>query len=181
MMYLPKAIIEGFNLTDADVLYLQYISLILPLIILVLDWYISKIAGRMVAKNLSMKRVSDFFKIWLVISCIICYDRVFKQYLPLVIRETLNNNTPLFEAILPLILLLIGTTFVSCLLGFLLWTIKTIELIAFQNVKRIPLLVSKGKVEQVPVSFFMSFSLSRLLQMVTITFYAVVVYYNYCM
>ena len=175
--FLPKKIIDWFNLTDTDVLHLQYISLVLPLIAFVLDWYIARMVGR----NVSRKSISDLFKISFVLIVIICYDNVIRQYLPLAIRETLNSNMLLLEAVLSYVLLFIALFFTAFLLGFLCWTIKTIYLIVFKRVRHIPLLIRKGEINEVPVTFLMLFSLSALLQMVAVTFYSVVLYYNYCM
>ena len=174
MMYLPKAIIEGFNLTDADVLYLQYISLTLPIIVFALNWYISIMIGGKLDRDFS------FFKIAFMAIVIICYDNVIRQYLPLAIREALNNNMLMFEVLVTYVLLFIAWLSISCLLGFLRWTIKTINLVAFKKVKLIPLQIRKGTINQVPTAFLMLFSLSALLQMIAITFYSVALYYNYC-
>ena len=172
---LPQKTIDCFNLTDADVLNLQYISLALPIIVFALNWYISIMIGGKLDRDFS------FLKIAFMVIVIICYDNVIRQYFPLAIREALNNNMLMFEVLVPYVLLFIAWSSISCLLAFLRWTIKTINLVVFKKVKLIPLQIRKGTINQVPTAFLMLFSLSSLLQMIAITFYSVALYYNYCM
>ena len=180
--FLPQTIIDWFNLTDANILHLQYISLVLPLIAFALNLYSKVIFNGYTNGGALAFNIIKFAFITVVI---IGYDEVIRTHLPLSIREAFNNEILLAEYFLSFALFLIELLLVVFLMDFLSMLHSAISLIVFKKSKRIR--IGSNVCDLIPEDVYFKVGVSSLtlvlpglLNAAAVMFYAVVLYYNYC-
>ena len=173
-IFFPQTIIDWFDLTDANILFLQYMALVLPVVAFVVDYFTSRRVIYVGGKPGNPKIFSNILKFCLMAIVIVVYDEVIRQYLPLSLSDTFNSSKLSSEYVLSLFLI-----------NFLSVLSSGINLMLFKkSTRRIRI---AGDVSGVSGAYFkiaipcIAESLTPLLNSATVMFYAVVVYYNYCM
>lgn len=179
---LPKAIVEWFNLTNTNVLYLQYIILLLPIIASVLKLPLSRAIKAQGFDPNGFKKQENVFKIILTIIVIFLYDRVVRQYMPSAIRDALTIGEYGLYIFFAIILLMIAMSFIHSILDCLATIHSCINFMIFGKSKRIMPVYDAGFSDRFKViTGLIGYSLGRLFDSTAFLFGAIVLCYNYCM
>ena len=178
---LPKAIVDWFNLTDANILYLQYIALALPIVALILKLPFSKSIKNQGYDPNGFKKMGNLDKIILTVIIVLLYDKVVRAYFPLWLREGLNIVAYGLYILFAIILLMIAMLFIRAILDCLATIHSCITFMIFGKSKRILPVYDVGvSVRFKVITGLIGYSLGRLLDSTALLFGAIVLYYNYC-
>ena len=179
---LSKAIVEWFNLTNTNVLYLQYIILLLPIIASVLKLPLSKAIKAQGFDPNGFKKQENVFKTILTVIIIFLYDRVVRQYIPSAIRDALTINEYGLYIFFAIILLMIAMSFIHAMLDCLATIHSCISFMIFGRSRRIMDAYDTGIIDRFKASAgLIGYSLGRLMDATAVLLGTVVLCYNYCM
>ena len=179
---LPKSIVEWFNLTNTNVLYLQYIILLLPIIASVLKLPLSKAIKAQGFDPNGFKKQENALKIILTVIVIFLYDRVVRQYIPSVIRDALTIGEYGLYIFFAIILLMIAMSFIHAMLDFLATIHSCINFMVFGRSRRVIDIYKVDFLDRIKIlPGLIGYSLGRLMDATAVLLGAIVLYYNYCM
>ena len=181
-IYFPKAIVEWFDLTAADVLRLQYIALILPIVAFALNLLI-KMNGDIILPSFRNKQFSVLFtqmKFIFIALVVLFLDDVLRQYLSLSLMKEWFGVAE-SQKVITGVLCLIEFFALSAALSFVSEIGSWLHLLIFKKTKRIPDISGNNNQISALALVLMAHSLIPLLNAISFALSAFVLYYNYCM
>lgn len=181
---LPKAIVDWFNLTDASVLFIQYLAVGILVLETLFEIFISSKFfirnKRFEIGRTFIRNVGKFIPMFIVI--ILC-DPVIKQYMPSDMAEPLNDGSgkTVATALISIIVVFFAINLIS-LLHELLWFMHAgINLLTKGESKTFRIKDGYGT-EYIPntVATIVFTKLQQIVIQIALLLHAVVLYYNYC-
>ena len=182
LIYFPKAIVEWFDLTAADVLRLQYIALILPIFSAILSKILSKVIAISDLKMKAFNALMTLMKFIFMMPVILFFDEVIRQYWPLsLIKEWPGPDD--IEPIVSIISAYVSIIEIGLLLALFNWLTNVFAWIHKLIFKESKIITIKGNADNLPALALADITntLLMLLNDIALGLYAFVLYYNHCM